>query len=118
MHITDPGGGILPDHCVANRVHEVRFAKPDTAVNKQGVIGFSGILAHLAGGRPRELVALALHEVLEREQRVKTRDHWRMTARLYRHRGRPCTFSGRRSGGARPDLDNYFGIRATVINKL
>ena len=59
-----------------DRVHQVRLAETDAAVEKQRVVGVAGILRDLERGRLGELIALAFDEALEREIRIDARaDH-------------------------------------------
>ena len=67
VHVGDARGGIALADQVADRVHEVRLAEADAAVDEKRVVGAPRVLADLVGGRPRELVALALDEARERE---------------------------------------------------
>src|SRR5579872_1985717 len=43
----------------------MRFAQPDTAIQEQRVVRFSGRLRHSKGGRVREVIVVADHESLE-----------------------------------------------------
>ena len=52
-----------------HRVHQVRLAQTDAAVDEQRVIGLAGIAGDLNRGRLGELVALALDEAVEGEIR-------------------------------------------------
>ena len=52
---------------VADRVHQVRLAEADAAVDEQRVVGAARVLADLHRGRPGELVALAFDEGREGE---------------------------------------------------
>ena len=119
VHIANLGRPIVPDHGIANRVHEMGLAKANTAVDKKRVIGLAGVLGDLACSGPRELVAFTFDEELKGKLRVKPRYDRRMTTRLDRHRLRPSACARRRSRSRpRSDLNNDFGIGATVINKL
>ncbi len=71
MQVDHLGIGILLQEVVTHRVHQVRLAQADPAVQKQRVVAVLGIVGHLPGGRPRELVGLALDEVLEGEGAIK-----------------------------------------------
>ena len=52
---------------VADRVHQVGLAEADAAVDEQRVVGAPGVLRDLQRCGARELVALALDEIVERE---------------------------------------------------
>ena len=56
---------------VADGMHEVRLAQPHTTVDAQRVIGSSRGRGHLDGTGSRQLVALALDEVVEGEIRIQ-----------------------------------------------
>src|SRR5580765_366202 len=73
MDITDPGGRIVGQHLVANGVNDMGLAKADAAVQKQRVIGHSGIVGDLGGGSARQLVGLPGDEVVESQHRIDAR---------------------------------------------
>ena len=56
---------------VADRVHQVRLAETDAAVDEQRVVGTAGILRDLEGSGARQLIALAFNEAVERERLVE-----------------------------------------------
>ena len=56
---------------VANGMHEVRLAQPDTAIDEQRVIGSSGVFPHLHGGSAGQLVGLSADKRCEGEFLVK-----------------------------------------------
>ena len=58
-------------HVLADRVHQVRLAETDTAVDEQRVVGAAGILRDLNRGGLGELVALAFDEAVEGEVRIQ-----------------------------------------------
>ena len=57
---------------VADRVHQVRLAETDAAVDEQRVVGATRVLADLDRRGARELIALAFDESREREVRIET----------------------------------------------
>ena len=68
------------DH-IADRMHEMGFTQADAAIDKQRVIGHTGIAAHLHGGSLGQLIALALDEIFEGVLAVESatdrgRDAW------------------------------------------
>ena len=52
-------------------MHQVRLAEADAAVDEQRVVGAARVLGDLDRGRARQLVALALDEIREREVGVQ-----------------------------------------------
>jgi DnaJ-domain-containing protein 1 len=57
--------GVSATHGVTNSVHQVRFAEPDTTIQKQGVVRQAGVLGDLLRSRKRQLITLALNESLK-----------------------------------------------------
>ena len=55
---------------VGHRVHEVRFAEPDAAIDEQRVISLPRIAGHLDRGCLGELVALPFDETVKCEAGV------------------------------------------------
>ena len=56
---------------VANRMHQVRLAEADPAVQQQRIVGLAHVGGHLRGGRLRQLVRLAFHEAVEHIERIQ-----------------------------------------------
>ena len=67
MHVGNFRVLVLRADLVADRVHQVRLAEPDAPVDEQRVVGATGILGHLDGRGPGQLVALALDKIAEGE---------------------------------------------------
>ena len=88
MHVADARTGLIFFHRVANGVHEVCFAKADTAINKERVVRFARIRADLAGRRARQLVAFTFDKVLKRKDGIQARDYRSPGADFSDSRGR------------------------------
>src|SRR5690349_3171695 len=71
MHIGDFRRRVAREDVVADRVHQVRLTETDAAVDEQRVVSAAGVLRDLECGGPRELIALALDEAVERERDVE-----------------------------------------------
>ena len=98
---------------VADRVHQVRLAETDAAVDEQRVVRAAGILRDLKRRRARELVALAFDEALERESLVEPR---RRASCGRAHLGlgpRPARLAPRRRPAADLDLDLRRAVAVT-----
>ena len=67
MHVRDARILVARADLIADGVHEVRLAEADAAVDEERVVSATGILRHLHRRGARELIALALDEVRERE---------------------------------------------------
>jgi hypothetical protein len=70
MHVGNPGIRVARQHRVADRMHQMCFAQPDTAVNKKRIVRGTRVFPDLGSSSPRELIALAFHETLEIKRRV------------------------------------------------
>ena len=71
VQVDHPGLGIGIEDGVTDGVHQVGLAEPDTAVDEQRVVGDPRVVADLDGGRPGDLVGLALDEGIEGKLRVQ-----------------------------------------------
>src|SRR5690606_31042570 len=71
MDIRDLRAGVAGEDRVADRVHQMRLAEPDAAVDEQRVIRGPGILADLHRRGAGKLIALAFDEAVERERGVQ-----------------------------------------------
>jgi len=56
-----------PNQLVAHRVHQVRFPQPNATVDKQRVVGPTGVFRNLSRRGQGQLVRFALDEILEHE---------------------------------------------------
>ena len=103
---------------VADRVHQVRLAEADAAVDEQRVVRAPRVLRDLHGRGPCELVALALDERREREVRIqppadRRQRHRSLAAQLRRtHVGR---LDDRRVG---PCADLHHDLRRRLGDEL
>ena len=97
VHVRDARALVAAADHVADGVHQVRLAQTDAAVDEQRVVGAPGILGDLHGRGARELIALALDEVREREVRIQpAAEQRRQVLGL-----RPSILGARASGPAR-----------------
>ena len=64
-HIADRRLRRPPLDLVADRLHQVRLAHPDAAIQEQRVVGLRGPLGHSLAGRMGKLVAAADHECVK-----------------------------------------------------
>ena len=71
VHVGDARALVAAADHVADGMHQVRLAQAHAAVDEQRVVGTPGILGDLHRRRARELIALALDEVREREVRIE-----------------------------------------------
>ena len=71
VHVRDARALVAAADHVADRVHQVRLAQPDAAVDEQRVVRAAGILSDLHRRCARQLVALALDEARESEVRIE-----------------------------------------------
>ena len=117
VHISDPRLGVLLEHGVTDGVHQMRLAQANTPVNKQRVIRFTRVFAHLGGRGLGELVALSLDKGVERERRIEPRldSHWRGLGRHHRSRARTCRGHAHLP---RTHLDDDFGRNALASDDL
>ncbi len=65
MQIDDLGRRVLLQQVVAHRVHEVRLTQTHAAIQKQRVVTMPGVIRHLPGSSPGQLVGFTFDEVLE-----------------------------------------------------
>ena len=114
VYVTDPGGRIFLQHCIADGLHQVSLTQPDAAVYKKWVIRRTGILGNLAGGCPCQLVAFALDEILEDEVRIEPADHRCFARRLRRADGR----RRRRRRLSRTDFDDDLGSATGGVDQF
>ena len=63
MNIGHATVGILAEKMLANRVHEMRFAQTDTAIDKQGVVSLARVVGNGVSGRTCNPVAPTFNEV-------------------------------------------------------
>jgi hypothetical protein len=70
VHVGNARVGVAFLDLVRDRMHQMRLAEPDAAVDEQRVVGLARISGDLDRRRLRELVALALDEAVEREIRI------------------------------------------------
>ena len=82
VHISHPGSRPIGQNEVPDTLHQVGLAEPNTAVDEQGVVAPAWIAAHLQGGGPRHLVALALDELFEGVLRIELAANSRGRPRL------------------------------------
>ncbi|MND98340.1 hypothetical protein D3C80_906880 [compost metagenome] len=71
MQVDHLGIRVLLQQVVAHRMHQVGLAEADAAIQEQRVVAVLGVVGHLPGGGARQLVRLALDEVLEGEGAVQ-----------------------------------------------
>ena len=67
VQVADLGGRVLYQHIVSYRVDQVRLAQADAAIDKQRIVGSTGVLGHLQPRGARQLVGLADNEIVERK---------------------------------------------------
>jgi hypothetical protein len=65
VQVDDARIGLVRLQCIAHGMHQVRLAETHTAVQKQRVVGVTGVFGHLVGCGQGQLVGFALDEGAE-----------------------------------------------------
>jgi len=92
MDVTYPHTIAIGDQRIADRVNQVGLAQTHTAIQKEWVIGDTGVLGHLQGRCACQLVGFTRHEVVESQFGVQARTilyriHHRRHGRVGNRRG-------------------------------
>ena len=71
MEIDDAGVAVVREDLIADGMHQVGLAESDAAIDEHRVVGLARLLGDLQRRGPRQLVGLALNEVVEGEVAVE-----------------------------------------------